>query len=74
MGDSENLAINLIVITNITRHFASYFKLFNFRRICTGSNDATIRLWDSECGSFLGSFDRHQLPVLDLVTSKTFPY
>jgi len=74
MGDSVNLAINLIVITNIKALHKLFEIIVNHRRICTGSNDATIRLWDSECGSFLGSFDRHQLPVLDLVTSKTFPY
>jgi len=34
--------------------------------ICTGSDDASVRLFHSENGAFLGSSNRHQLRVLDV--------
>jgi len=34
--------------------------------ICTGSDDATVRLWDAETGEFFGSFNVHELRVIDL--------
>ncbi len=34
--------------------------------ICSGSDDATVRLWDAETGEFLGSNNRHALRVVDV--------
>ena len=34
--------------------------------ICTGSDDATVRIWRSSNGEFLGSFNLHGLRVLDV--------
>ena len=34
--------------------------------ICTGSDDATVRIWKSNNGEFLGSFNLHVLRVLDV--------
>jgi WD40 repeat protein len=38
----------------------------NAQVICSGSDDATVRLWHAETGEFLASSNRHELRVVDL--------
>ncbi len=46
MGESVNLAINLIVITNITRHLTSHFKLLKILILDGSVPDLTTQLSD----------------------------
>ena len=41
-------------------------------RLCTGSDDATIIIWDLEEGSFLASNNMHELRVMQVIFVQDF--